>query len=91
MAELLAGVGGEVEARLWQTLSSLPDAELRAPAWREIGAVARSLRKSGRSLPLTDLAIAIAAAHAGYVLWSFDSDFERICGAVQGLELYEPA
>jgi predicted nucleic acid-binding protein len=34
------------------------------------------------------LAIAVAAARAGHILWSFDSDFERIHPVVEGLVLF---
>lgn len=90
-AELLAGSEGEVAERMWGTLSSLPWAELGPAAWREVGAVARRLRRDGRSLPLTDLVIAVAATRAGHALWSFDADFERVATALDGLELYRPA
>jgi predicted nucleic acid-binding protein len=50
--------------------------------------VGAHLRQAGQTLPLTDLVIAVAAARAGYVLWSLDSDFERIVPALDGLELY---
>lgn len=89
-AELLAGAEGEVAERLWETLSSLPWAELDRAAWREIGATARRLRSGGRTLPLTDVAIAVAAARAGYALWSLDGDFKRIRDSLAALELYEP-
>lgn len=89
-AELLAGAKGEVAERMWQTLSSLPWAELSPPAWREVGAAAHRLRRSGEMLPLTDLAIAVAATRSGNAVWTFDSDFERIVPALDGLELYEP-
>jgi predicted nucleic acid-binding protein len=91
VAELLAGAAGEVEARMWATLSSLPWAELRPEAWRDVGAVAGRLRRTGQSLPLTDVTIAAAAANAGHLLWSFDADFERILPVLTGLKLYEPA
>jgi predicted nucleic acid-binding protein len=88
VAELLAGAQGEVAERMWETLSSLPWAELVPDGWREVGETARRLRKGGRKLPLTDIVIAMAAARAGHALWSLDTDFERI-GAVLGeLELY---
>ena len=90
-AELLAGAEGEVAERMWETLSSLPWAELSPVDWREVGATAHRLRRSGQTLPLTDLAIAVAAARGGHTLWSLDSDFERIRPALDGLELYEPA
>jgi predicted nucleic acid-binding protein len=87
-AELLAGADGEVAERMWATLSSLPWVELTSAAWRGVGEVGAHLRQAGQTLPLTDLVIAVAAARAGYVLWSLDSDFERIAPALDGLELY---
>lgn len=89
-AELLAGAEGEVSERLWETLSSLPWAELGPLEWRKVGALAARLRRDGRALPLTDLVIAVAALRGGHLLWSFDSDFERIAGALAELELYVP-
>ncbi len=88
VAELLAGSDGEVAERMWATLSSLQWAGLASSAWQEVGALARRLRQQGQSLPLTDLTIAVAASRAGHVLWSLDSDFERIAPALDGLELY---
>jgi hypothetical protein len=91
LAELLGGAGDSQRASIVETVGSLPWADLDRAAWQEAGAVARRLRQEGRTLPLTDLAIAVAAAHAGYSLWSLDSDFERIAPALDGLELYGPA
>lgn len=88
--ELLAGAEGEVAERMWETLASLPWVEMSPAAWREVGATAGRLRRSGQTLPLTDLAIAVAAASGGHSLWSFDSDFERISPALRELVLYEP-
>jgi predicted nucleic acid-binding protein len=87
-AELLAGADGEVAERISVTLKSLPWADLDQSGWHDVGAAARRLRGKGPTLPLTDLAIAVAAARAGHVLWSFDSDFERIQPVVDGLEIY---
>jgi predicted nucleic acid-binding protein len=87
-AELLAGAEGEVAERMWETLSSLPWAELSARGWREVGVVAARLRRRGETLPLTDLAIAVAGSCAGHAVLSFDADFERIRPALEGLELY---
>lgn len=87
-AELLAGADGEVAEQIWGTLSALPWVPLPAGGWREVGLVAHRLRRSGQTLPLTDLAIAIAAARGAHVLWSLDSDFERIVPALDGLQLY---
>jgi predicted nucleic acid-binding protein len=90
-AELLAGSDGEVAERMWATLSSLPWAELDPGSWRQVGYLARSLRREGETLPLTDLVIAVAAVESGHALWSLDSDFERIAPVLDGLELYAPA
>ena len=84
-AELLAGATGEVAERMWEMLSSLPWAQLDRAAWRQAGAIARQLRGGGETLPLTDLAIAVAAARTGYALWSIDTDFERIAAVLDAL------
>jgi predicted nucleic acid-binding protein len=91
VSELLGGAGGEVEEKVWETLSSLPWAELTPSAWREVAAAGRRLRQSGQTLPLTDLAIAVAAARADHVLWTFDADFDRIRTVVSGLKLHRSA
>lgn len=90
-AELMAGSKGEVADRLWETLASIPWAELDAASWRQVGETAARLRSDGRTLPLTDLVIAVAAARGGYGLWSFDQDFERIAAVLPDLELHEAA
>jgi predicted nucleic acid-binding protein len=88
-AEVLAGLEGETAERMWTTLHSLPWISTPPEFWREAGAAARRLRKAGKALPLTDLAIAVAAARAEHPLWSFDSDFERIRAVLPELDLYE--
>jgi predicted nucleic acid-binding protein len=88
VAELLAGAEGEVAERISATLASLPWAELGPNDWREVGGAARRLRRLGQITPLTDLVIAVAAARADHVLWSFDTDFERIREVVDDLSLY---
>ncbi len=90
-AELLAGAEGDVAERISATLASLPWADLSPGAWRDAGVAARRLRKIGQAAPLTDLAIAVAAAHAGHVLWSFDADFKRIQPVIDDLVLYDVA
>lgn len=87
-AELLAGSEGEVAERIWEMLASLPWAELDPAGWREVGTAAARLRRDGQTLPLTDLVIAVAAARAGHLLWTFDNDFERIAGVLGELQLY---
>lgn len=89
-AELLVGAGDDVAERMWHTLSSLPWVQLPTSAWREAGRLGSRLRRTGQTVPLTDLAIAVAAARAGHALWSLDSDFARIAPALDTLELYSP-
>lgn len=91
LAELLAGATRTQRPDLLETLLGLPWADLGPNAWLSVGDAAASLRRAGRPLPLTDLTIAVAAAHAGYPLWSLDADFERIVPVLDGLQLYEPA
>jgi predicted nucleic acid-binding protein len=91
LAELLGGADETQRGSIMDTAGSLPWAELDHVSWRAVGAVAYRLRQAGQTLPLTDLTIAAAAAHAGYALWSLDSDFERIAPVLDGLELYRPA
>lgn len=89
-AELLAGAKGDLTERIWQTLASLPWSELDPVSWKEVGEVAARLRRGGRTLPLTDLVIAVAAVRGGHRLWTFDADFERIGGALSELEFHDP-
>jgi predicted nucleic acid-binding protein len=90
LAELLGGADETQRSSIMDTAGNLPWAELDHVSWRSVGAVAHRLRQAGQMLPLTDLAIAVAAARARYVLWSLDSDFERIAPVLDGLELYRP-
>ena len=88
LAELLAGAEERQRTAIAETVGGLPWADLDRSCWRDVGALARRLRQAGQMLPLTDLAIAVAAARAGYALWSLDSDFKRIVPALDALELY---
>jgi predicted nucleic acid-binding protein len=88
LAELLGGAGEAQRKAIMETVANIPWADIDHAAWQDVGALARGLRQAGQTLPLTDLAIAVAAARAGHALWSLDSDFERIAPALDGLELY---
>ena len=87
LAELLAGAPPERRDELWLALGSLPWAELDHAAWRQVGELANDLRRTGTSVALTDLVIAVACVHAEATLWTGDRDFERIRRALPGLEL----
>lgn len=88
LAELLGGARDAQRAAIMETVADLPWADLEPAAWQDVGTAAHRLRQAGQTLSLTDLAIAVAAARAGYSLWSLDSDFERIAPVLDGLELY---
>ncbi len=87
IAELLAGTPPEHREQLWLAIGSLPWSELDRAAWREAGEVAHDLRRSGASVPLTDLLIAVASVRAEATLWTRDRDFEAIQRVLPGLEL----
>jgi predicted nucleic acid-binding protein len=90
LAELLGGADDAQQTAIVDTAGDLPWADLDHSSWQEVGALARRLRQRGQTLPLTDLVIAVAAARAGYALWSLDADFDRIAAALDGLALYRP-
>jgi predicted nucleic acid-binding protein len=87
LAELLAGTPAGQRDALWHALEALPWADLDRVAWRRVGEVAQELRASGESVPLTDLAIAVAAVGAGAAVWTRDQDFERVRSVLSELEL----
>jgi predicted nucleic acid-binding protein len=91
LAELLGGADEAQRASIVETVGDLAWADLDRVAWQDVGTIARRLRQTGQTLPLTDLAIAVAAARAGHALWSFDADFDRIAAVLDGLELYRRA
>ncbi len=88
IAELLAGTAPGQQDQLWLAIGSLPWAEIDQPGWRSIGEIAGELRRAGISVPLTDIAIAVAAAGAEAELWTRDDDFERIRTVLPHLELH---
>jgi predicted nucleic acid-binding protein len=90
IAELLAGTEPDRRDDLWLAIGSLPWADIDQPAWRSIGHVANELRRIGVSVPLTDVEIAVAAAHADARLWTNDRDFDRIQEVLPALELHRP-
>lgn len=91
-AELLTGVR-RIEDRedLWDRLIAIRWAAIDAAHWRSAGEAAAHLRASGRSVPLTDVVIAVAAARARATLWTYDSDFDRLAEVVTDLELLGPS
>jgi len=90
LAELLAGTASDRRDDLWLALGNLPWAELDHAGWRRAGEIGHDLRRSGRSVPLTDVVIAVACVRAGASLWTWDRDFDAIRDVLPELELYAP-
>jgi len=88
IAELLAGTAPQQRDDLWLAIGSLPWVPIDQPAWRSIGEIANGLRRGGVSVPLTDIAIAVAAANGEAELWTNDRDFQRIQEVLPALELH---
>jgi len=88
IAELLAGTDPDDREELWLALGSLPWVDLDRAAWRRVGDTAGELRRRGTAVPLTDVAIAVAAEVAEAELWTRDGDFERIREVLPKLELH---
>jgi predicted nucleic acid-binding protein len=85
LAELISGTSPETSERLWNRLSALPWAPLGRQAWHQVASIRRKLLRAGKTVPLVDIAIAVAAMRAGAAVWTADSDFERILEATDGL------
>lgn len=82
--ELLAGAKLKERSRLRRALTSLPVLAVTDDTWSIVDA----WLDTGHAFSLPDLLIAAAAREIGGLVWSLDSDFERMARA--GLvELYQ--
>ncbi|MGC2190839.1 MAG: PIN domain-containing protein [Candidatus Dormiibacterota bacterium] len=89
VAELLAGARSVQRSELRAALITLPWVDLGRREWQQVGELAARLRELGDSVPLTDLEIAVAAGSGGALLWSWDSDFERVRAVLPELRRYD--
>lgn len=89
MSELLVGTPPEDHDQLWAAVGSLPWADIDRDGWKAIGQVGGRLRKLGRSIPLTDVVIAVASVSSDSAVWTKDQDFERIAEVLPSLEIYQ--
>jgi predicted nucleic acid-binding protein len=90
LAELLAGARTDTDAEALLDLTGLRFIEATRQTWRRSGEVARALREVGESVPLLDILIGIACAHARVPLWTHDRHFAQVRAALPELELYVP-
>ncbi|MBV8527723.1 MAG: PIN domain-containing protein [Candidatus Dormibacteraeota bacterium] len=90
LAEILAGAGSQDRVRLQLLFAGLPWADIDRTAWGRVGDVAAELRERGETVPLTDIAIAVATEGADAQLWSWDGDFDRVAGVMPSLRRFRP-
>ena len=87
LAEVLQRARTEREyAALLPRLDAVPYEETTKESWAAAGKIAAQLRGSGKTIPLTDIAIAALTIEGGHELFSLDSHFAR----VPNLTLYTP-
>jgi predicted nucleic acid-binding protein len=91
VAELLAGTQPDQRDGLWTLLSGLPWLELRPRGWRRVGELAGDARRSGYTIPLTDVQIAALALENEAELWSRDGHFAQIGELAADLVRFQPA
>jgi len=85
--ELMQGVRSPRQKEVvTAALSSLPYAEMSAALWEKAAERQISLRKSGLTIPLSDLLIATIAIENDLSVFTLDKHFEQI----PGLRLYQP-
>ena len=77
--ELWNGARGEHEKRVIRDLErELPDLEISAQVWRTACKLAQATRKSGQTIPATDLLIAACAHHHGVGIIEDDIHFAAL-------------
>ena len=87
LAELVAGVPAERRSDYALRLRALPWSDLDRDGWLRAGLVRADLRRSGFTVGLIDVLIAVSAARAGAALWTADAAHERITEAMGDLTL----
>lgn len=87
LAELLQGVKSERESQvIIEVFGGLPTLEVTTELWRFAGQLAHSMRRTGVTVPLTDVALAALARSHRLLVYSLDKHF----GQIPGVELYAP-
>lgn len=87
VAELLVGTRAPDRAAVAAALRALDWIDLGREEWIAAGELARALREAGRTVPLTDVEIAVAAIAGEATLLTTDADFGRIAEAEPRLDL----
>lgn len=87
--ELLGGAGLVNRHRLRQILTALPVAYPTPETWSQMDHWAIQGAERGQSFGVADLLIGAMAQEAGALVWSADSDFQRMA-RLNFIDLYEP-
>lgn len=83
--ELLQGVRSRAEkTKIQSALSGLQYAELTSTLWEKAADLSAALKKSGFTLPLSDILIAATAMEHNLQIFTLDKHFEQI----KGVQLY---
>jgi len=79
MAEILQGVKASKEANLVkERIGKLPYVETTRAIWITAGEISASLRRTGITIPLSDLIIAATALSGNYEIFTVDPHFNKI-------------
>lgn len=87
--ELLTGASRLDRPRLRRSLSALPVLYPTDDTWRLIDGWVDAAGASGQRFGFGDLLISALARETGSLVWSLDSDFERMSG-LGFVDLYQP-
>ena len=86
-AEVLQGARNRPNYNsIFSRLNELPFQEMTKVTWSLAGRIGFRLRREGRLIPMTDLAIAASALEGDHEVYSLDEHFDRI----QELKRYFP-
>lgn len=81
IAELLHGTRTDQERDIIiDIFDTLEYAEITKEVWIEVGDLARKLKTSGKTIPLSDIAIACCASRYGCHIFTIDKHFDLIPG-----------
>lgn len=87
--ELLAGARAVDRPRLRRLLTALPVAYPSPETWQQMDRWAENARDRGQRFGMDNLLIAALAHEAGALIWSLDTDFDRMA-RLRFVSLYEP-
>jgi len=85
LAEILQGIKSPKEAQVVkEALGRLPYREVTKEVWERAGDMSASLRKTGKTIPLSDLIIGALSLLADHEVFTVDPHFSEI----QGVKLH---